>query len=151
MIHKKKKLFKDLLKNFLRCFTLGKWINWSSWDMSENQNSVSTSFSISFSISFFLVNHAPGHRVRPPSRLQRLLPLRHLPRRRYLHDGWVDRWLHCAGLHIYSDCPATILFTCFTYTTSQNELWSRFGKGPCTNDVSVIFGIFDPPSPCQNL
>ena len=23
--------------------------------------------------------------------------------------------------------------------------------GPCTNDVSLIFGIFAPPSPCQNL
>ena len=27
--------------------------------------------------------------------------------------------------------------------------FDRCLKGPCTNDVSLIFGIFDPPSCCQ--
>ena len=59
VIHKKKNLLKNLLKNFLRFITLANWRNWSSWDMSENQNSVSISFSIIFSISFFSCESHP--------------------------------------------------------------------------------------------
>ena len=31
----------------------------------------------------------------------------------------------------------------------DENAYVNYPLGPCTNDVSLIFGIFDPPSPCQ--
>ena len=38
-----------------------------------------------------------------------------------------------------------------TKLSHLKEESKKLRKVPCTNDVSLFFGIFNPPSPCQNL